>query len=409
MKLPEIVTFASTQEQLRVALSAGADHIVLEDSKLSLRSYSDDFSVPHFEKLIQLAETAREINPEVRLSFNADILIHHEHFVRLDVLVPVLKRAGIRIVRVQDPGLISYFADVFPEAEVHFSSETGNQNLESIRFFRGQCRRQILSAEMPHTELAKVTAQIPGEFEIQVHGPLLIQYSRRRFQAGSQSHLGLLDEDPVGAIAPRLAQDQEYPGRFFPVYDTPHGHLMYLYFDRYILPHLPKLMAIGLTAWLVDGRGESLDYLRAAVAAYKTEALRYSQNPSEWQLDTELVSALKSVARRPLKSGFFTANKTDFIVKGKQHQLLREEGNTLGVVIDIVKNKWMTVELSAPISNGQSLQIMTPEHHAIPYTVTQIHSLTNKVLEQADPPALVKLKWQKGVCTQSLLIAPAVS
>ena len=108
------------------------------------------------------------------------------------------------------------------------------------------------------------------EFEIQVQGPILIQYSNRRFMAGFKSQQGQRPLDPDSeSIITKVANDAEFPSRLYPFYDNPHGHFMYLFYDRCLLNQLDKLKNLPLSGWLIDGRGESDNYFKTALCLYK--------------------------------------------------------------------------------------------------------------------------------------------
>ena len=86
MKKPLLTTFVGSEETLLAAIEAGADHLILEDSKLAVRSYTDDFLIPGFEKIKTLTCLARYRMALIDLSVNVDEMIHDKDFALLDVL-----------------------------------------------------------------------------------------------------------------------------------------------------------------------------------------------------------------------------------------------------------------------------------------------------------------------------------
>ena len=115
---PEITTFVGNEIQLINAIQCGADHLILEDSKVSIRSYTHDFNIFHFEKLALLALKARQLNPDLILSVNCDLLMHHRHENTLHELILILKKSKLDRIRIQDPGLIEFFKLYYPEAQL---------------------------------------------------------------------------------------------------------------------------------------------------------------------------------------------------------------------------------------------------------------------------------------------------
>ena len=99
---------------------------------------------------------------------------------------------------------------------------------------------------MPYSEIEKCKPLLEKnnetEFEIQVQGPILIQYSNRRYIAGFKSQSGLKPVNPdTDPIIKKIANDEEFPTRLYPFYDNPHGHFMYLFYDRCLINQIEKL------------------------------------------------------------------------------------------------------------------------------------------------------------------------
>jgi collagenase-like PrtC family protease len=354
----EIVTFAASERTCEIALREGADRLVLEDSRFCVRSFSDET-----ENVPRLARFARKIRPDVKLSANCDLLAHHGDLAAIEKWAGTVKKAGVDTFRIQDPGLISLL-----DAEIELATETGNQNIESLSYFSGKAKRQILSNEMPKSEIAKAIEKVRCEFEIQVQGPILLQYSLRRF---------------LGRNTTVLAQDAEYAGRNYVFHDNAHGHFMFLYFDRCLLNSMAELEALGLAGWLIDARGESEEYLATAIRAYQGKAS---------------LADLEKTAQRSQKPGFFKMNKTDQDLGRKT-----SERKKIGVVLDCVAGKSMTLELSMPLAENQALEIETPEGKRLAASAEGMRSVWGESISQARPAQLVCLKWHKGVTPKSVV------
>lgn len=400
MIIPEIVTYASTEAEVTAAMAAGADRLLLEDSKLSLRSYHNDFGNESFEKLVALACAARQAKPDISLTFNCDILAHDRHFPLIRRLCAALITAGISSVRLQDPGLSYIFKEEIPDVSLQLATETGTMNYEGLRYFSSHFERILLNNDMPVPDIEIARREVKKELELQVHGPILIQYSNRRYMAGFGVSTGEREAPPeTFPIIRALAQDREYEGRYFPFYDNPHGHFMYLYFDRCLAKYIGELMALGLDAWLVDGRGESPEYATEAIRFYKTHALAYGESPGEYRLDPVQFEQLERHARRPLKPGFFRANKTDQIRQKKFQPA--PEALFVGTVLDVVKDKTVTIEAARAFPADMPLDIHTPTGKVIHIEAPVIYDLGGHPLSHCEEHRLIRLNWRKGIIPKS--------
>ena len=393
-----ISTFISTSEQLVAAYDAGARHFILEDSKVSLRSFHDDFSTPDFSKLSDLASQARELDASVSLTANCDLLVHERHYPVLEAFVQAVRDANITSVRIQDQGLIPYFTSAMPTIEIHYAQETGNHNIKSAEYFAKFCQHQSLSNELTYKEIQAYT-KLDTTLDIQVQGPLLIQYSNRRFLAGKDNN-----EDDVMPKT-KYAHDRDYPGREFVFHDNPHGHFMYVYFDRCLLRYLPELCQLNLKHWLIDGRGESLEYLTTAIKLYTEEQARYSSAPDTWSPNVDALTTLQSLSNRDQKPGFFRANQTD---RGRKAPYADVPENAIfaGRLVDVIRDKWVTIELETPLSVGDTVFLSTPRKKLMSLTLKRMRDLKMNPIESSKDLAYIQLPWSKGMLSKSRLFVP---
>ncbi|OED35384.1 hypothetical protein AB834_04660 [PVC group bacterium (ex Bugula neritina AB1)] len=404
--LPFFTTFASTEEQLICALEAKADRIILEDSQLSVRSYHDDPIDLGFEKIVRLVNLAREVNPEVNLIFNADSMIHDKNLSTLKALVQVLRKLSVKCLRFQDPGSIIWCKENAPDFCIHLATETGNQNVLSLQFFHDQgVVLQTLNNELPYDAISVIRENIKGDLELLVQGPLLIQYTYRRLMLGQNNPEGTNFETSAG-ITNKVAYDLGRGGRPFPLYDNAHGHFMYFWADRCLLRHMEILISLNLDSWLIDARGESLDYLKESLLAYRLKASQVISTtkameegvPAEKNEDVE--KKLKSFAQRPFKAGFFLANKTDY---KKRRGVSMSGEKVLGRVVEAMKGSHIAVELKSTLNIGLKGFYKTPENKELSVHVQKIETVDGEELERATAGELVKLTWVSAVTVQSIL------
>lgn len=400
----KLATYVSTCDDIDHALANGVEHLILEDAKVSLRSYHpDDYTIPHFEKLKTLVSHAKTISDTVTFSFNMDIMAHERHFGIITDCINTLKNLPIEELRIQDPGLL-YLAKSHTNIPVHLALETGNQNTKSFHHFSTQFSSQLLSNELPYQEIKNIQKTLPKEYplDIQVFGPILIQYSNRRYISGLKSDTP--DKDSTTQFIYN-AQDKEYPSRFYPFYDNPHGHLMYLYFDRCLIKYLPRLMSLNLRYWILDGRGESRAYLSEGLRLFRHTKQEILDKGDSWAFDPTILDPLTKTSLRPFRPGFFHANNTDQernIVE--ETQKAHEIGDHIATVIDYQKGALVTLESKVHLEENMPIAIITSEgkkRHIHLKNITPISSPNDR------PPYLVTVTWQKGFQPHSKLFYPS--
>lgn len=396
---PEFTTFAARTEEVRSAIAAGADRLILDDPRVSIRSFAGGVGA----NLVELAEEARGLKPEIGLTVNIDLLAHHRHFPAIEQCFEMLWRAGLRRVRLQDPGLIAWSRERQPDIEIEWASENGNLNLESMRVYAGLpgVVRQTLSHECSHEVIDAAVLAVDGEFEVQVHGLILLQYSDRRLLSACKSWRsgGGLSPETAPAIE---AWARDHRGKQYRFYDNPHGHFMYLHSDKCLIRHIPRLSALGLSSWLFDLRGEAPEALAAALRVYReAHDLFISDAFGEAEV-RRLNDELRSVSRRPLRAAFFLRNATDLHA---DEDSTSEDPTYLGEVRDIVRGACFTVELARPLTRRGTYRLATPQDRHIELTDPRWTDLDGHEPESATVGQFVQFPWIKGVVPHSRLLS----
>ncbi|RAP35825.1 hypothetical protein DID80_06060 [Candidatus Marinamargulisbacteria bacterium SCGC AAA071-K20] len=395
---PNITTFVGNQAQLLIAIRHGIDHIILDDSKLSIRSYTNDFDIPHFEKLGLLAIEARQLEPTILISVNCDILMHHRHEDLLLDFISTLKKYQLNRIRVQDPGLIPFFKQNYPSSTIELAFEMGNQNIKSMEFYQSITVRQVISNDVSINNIQSMSDTLNTELEVQVQGPLLIQYSNRRFLTGLDQNKTAESKETIK----RIAQDDQYLGRNFNFYDNIHGHFMYLYFDRCLLKSIKELYKLNIKGWLIDCRGESEAYFKTSLKLYTAARNAIIEN-NNWTVSDSDFKSLEAVSTRPQRPGFFKVNKTDQI-RRKKHIDLKAE--PVGTILDSIKEDIVTIELETDLHTGETITLKNPKGLEKEITISKIVCLDGTLTTKGKAGDLVQIPWQKYLAPKVKLYRP---
>lgn len=395
----KFATYIGHTKHIRPAIDSGSDEFILENPAFSIRSFQEKESFPDMEHIHRWADTIHKLNPNAIISVNFDLLVHDRHIGIVYNLLRVIKEHNISKIRIQDLGLIPILAETAPQLQIVLGTETGNANSESIRSFSHHVHAQHLSNELPFTAIKQIQEKVQTPFDLQVHGPILIQYSNRRFMTGQNAQTS--DTDSNEFEQPQIqqnAQAQEYPGRFFQFLDNTHGHFMFLYFDRCLYKSLPELIGLNLDTWIFDGRGESDRYAPSAIKLYRTAYDAYQKSPSSWFNQTDY-DTLRSVANRPLRPGFFKVNRTDYMPR--RHPTTPDGLRHVGRIIDTVKGECVTVEVTHPFSATDTLIVITPNQKELVLSGEKLSNLDGTPLSHANNHDIVMLGWIKSATAKS--------
>ena len=179
-KKPELLIPAGSLEVLKTAVVFGADAVYVGGEVFGLRAKARNFSLEEMAEGIAFAHFRG-----VRVYVTANILAHNEdlegaaaYFAQLRDMKPEPCDALI----ISDPGMFDIAREVWPEAEIHISTQANNTNYGTYRFWHRMGARRVVSArELSLEEIRAIRERIPEEMEIEsfVQGSMCISYSGR--------------------------------------------------------------------------------------------------------------------------------------------------------------------------------------------------------------------------------------
>ena len=112
------------------------------------------------------------------------ILAHEQGFGGRRAYFGELREIGPDALIISDPGMFSIARQVWPEAEIHISTQANNTNYGTYLFWHGLGARRVVSArELSLAEIREIRDHIPQDMQIEsfIHGAMCISYSGRCF------------------------------------------------------------------------------------------------------------------------------------------------------------------------------------------------------------------------------------
>lgn len=169
----KILSPVGNMESLKMAVINGADEVYLGINDFNARNNIDGFTV---DTLKDAVDYAHIYGVKVHLALN--ILFTNEELQKVIDIVCKCINMGIDAFIVQDLGLISLINKLYPEAEVHLSTQMGIHNLEGILALSNyKFKRVVLSRETPLEEIKRIRQNTDIEIEYFVQGALCVSFS----------------------------------------------------------------------------------------------------------------------------------------------------------------------------------------------------------------------------------------
>ena len=131
MKKVELLSPVGNKEMLDAAIKNGADAIYLAGKLYGARAYADNFSKEEIKDAIKLAHLYG-----VKVYITINTLIYEEEIDAFLDYVKFLYENNVDAVIMQDLGMINLVLKMFPNLEVHASTQMHNQAPENLQYLK---------------------------------------------------------------------------------------------------------------------------------------------------------------------------------------------------------------------------------------------------------------------------------
>ena len=275
----ELLAPAGTPDALRAAIAAGADAVYVGLGAFNARAANGGFSLAELSSACVLAHAH---GARVYVTLNA--YVRDDELGDAVALAVSALAAGADALIVADMGLITRIRAALPDAELHLSTQAGAQCAAAVDFAARELgvERVTCARELSVAELAELCAT-GVEIEAFCHGAICICYSgacsysalmrgrsANRGDCTQPCRLAYELQDGSGAVLAggawergRAAEEQAM---------RPDGDRLLCPHDYLGIRHIAEMLEAGVSAFKIEGRMKSPDYVYNVVRCYR-EAL----------------------------------------------------------------------------------------------------------------------------------------
>ena len=321
MKKVELLSPVGNMESLYQAVNNGADAVYLGGKKFGARKFANNFSSEELIKAIKYCHLY-----DVKIYVTVNTLIYEDEISEVLEYVDFLHKNNVDAVIVQDLGLIKILRNMFPNLEIHASTQCHNHNNYGIEFLKSLgVKRVVLAREMSLDEIKKIDDSI--EKEVFVHGALCVAYSGcclfSSMNGGRSGNRG----ECVGSC--RL------PYELYKNNERINTDGKYLLSTKSLctLEKVPILIESGISSFKIEGRMKSPEYVGYVTKLYRKKIDEYYENIKN-PIDETQIKNLKSLYNREFTLGYL------FNQYGKEIMNIKTSnhiGSRLGKVIEVNK------------------------------------------------------------------------
>ncbi len=384
MRRVELLVPASSLEVLKEAVIFGADAVYIGGDVYGLRAKAKNFSSDDMRKGV---EFAHERN--VKVYVTANILAHNEDLPLAYEYFEELKDIGVDALIISDPGVFSIAKEVWPEVEIHISTQANNTNYGTYNFWHKLGAKRVVSArELSMDEIKELRNNIPDDLEIEtfIHGAMCISYSGRcllsNYFTGRDANHG---ECTHPCRWKYHVMEEQRPGEYLPVYENERGTYIFNSKDLCMIEHIPELIDAGIDSFKIEGRMKTALYVATVARTYRKAIDDYLEDPKlyeknmPWYLDQ-----ISNCTYRQFTTGFFFGKPTHESQIYDNNTYIREY-TYLGIVGDC-KDGLYRIEQRNKFSVGETIEVMKPNGDNIEVEVKRILNEKGTEVESAPHP-----------------------
>ncbi len=384
MRRVELLVPASSLEVLKEAVVFGADAVYIGGDVYGLRAKAKNFSSQDMREGVSFAHERN-----VKVYVTANILAHNDDLPLAYEYFRELKDIGVDALIISDPGVFTIAKEVWPEVEIHISTQANNTNYGTYNFWHKLGAKRVVSArELSMDEIRELRNNIPDDLEIEtfIHGAMCISYSGRcllsNYFTGKDANKG---ECTHPCRWKYYVMEEQRPGEYLPVYENERGTYIFNSKDLCMIEHIPELIESGIDSFKIEGRMKTALYVATVARTYRKAIDDYMKDPKlyeknmPWYLDQ-----ISNCTYRQFTTGFFFGKPTHESQIYDNNTYIREY-TYLGIVGES-RDGLYRIEQRNKFSVGETIEVMKPNGDNIETTVNRIVNDKGKDVESAPHP-----------------------
>ena len=333
----ELLVPVGNKESLIYAINNGADAVYLAGKKYGARAFAENFTLEDIEEATNLCHTYG-----VKIFITVNTIIYESEFKECLEYIESLHKIGVDALIMQDIGLINVVHHMFPNLEIHASTQMHNHSKENIKFLESLgVKRFVFARELSIDYMNSIDTKL--EKEAFIHGSLCISYSGQCYFSK--------------CILNRSANRGECAGMCRLKYNLLENNELVNQQEEYLLSpkdlcsvqNFKKLMESNIYSFKIEGRMKSPAYVGIVTKIYRNLIDNYYAG-KELIVPEEDLNLLKSIFYRGYTEGFLF-NDEDIMNYSSSNHI----GLYVGKIKEITPKK-IAIKLEHDLVQGDSIR-----------------------------------------------------
>lgn len=332
----ELLAPAGNMECLKQAVFNGADAIYIGCKNFGARKFASNFTNDEVIEAIKLCHLYG-----VKLYATMNTLVKDNEVEDFLTQIEFLHKNGIDAVLIQDFGMLCLVRKMYPNLEVHASTQANTSSKDTAEFFYSLgVKRVVFSREMSLDEINSI--DVPIETEVFVHGALCICYSGCCLMSSQIGNRSGNRGECAGSC--RLPYSLEHNGKT-------------IISNKYLLStkelntsyNFKDLLASNINCFKIEGRMKSPEYVGFITRFYRNLIDNYDNIDLK-----EENKKLKTLFNRGFTTGhLFNCTPKELMNNDSPNHI----GLEIGKVIEIKNNK-IKIKLTSPLNQEDGIRFL---------------------------------------------------
>ena len=341
MNIPEILAPAGSYEAYLAAVHNGCDAVYIGGKDYGARAYASNFDL---ETMGRAVVYGHKYGVKTYLTINT-LFKEKEVDGLLDYVEQVLNQ-GIDALIVQDLGIVRLLRQVFPEAELHASTQMNCHSSEGVHFLETMgISRVVLARELSIDEIKDIQANSSMELEAFVHGALCYCYSGQclmsSFYGGRSGNRGRCAQ-PC-RLQYKAALEEGISDK---------SHILSPK-DIETLTILPELIEAGIHSLKIEGRMKSPEYVGLITGLYRHYRDKYIKEGTYKVTQDDLDRMIQIFNRGGFSQGYYHQHSGPEMITFDQP---KNQGKSVGKIVAQKGNR-ITLQLKESLLAGDCIEL----------------------------------------------------
>lgn len=379
----ELLVPVGNMESLYQAIHNGADAVYLGGKDFGARKFAVNFDREEMIKAIHFCHLYG-----VKIYVTVNTLIYSDEVESFLDYIKFLYQNHVDAVIMQDFGMICLVREIFPDLEIHASTQMHNHNKQGLEFLKELgVKRVVLARELTLSEINKLDVDI--EKEVFIHGALCICYSGCcLFSSLVGNRSGNRGECAGSCRLPYtlLEDGQEI--------DT-NGKYLLSPKELATYPNFIELMESDIKSFKIEGRMKSPEYVGFITRFYRNLIDQYMKT-KQIKIEEKDILELQTLFTRGFTKGhlFKDTNEQLMNIKTPNHI-----GRKIGDVIDIKKDK-IIIRLSDDLNQEDGIRFLKSDKGFI---VNYLYNQKGLLISEAKKNDIIQVDNKVGLTKKDIV------